>query len=249
MRPYSMDLRERVVAACDAREGSREQIAKRFGVSDRWIRKLLQQRRETGSIAPLPQNPGRKRALNDRQMERLRRLVYKRPDATLEELRRSLGVKISIAALHRAVRALDLTLKKSLVAAEQKRQDVADQRRRWKQAIADVDPSRLVFIDESGAKTNMTRLYGRAPRGKRVIEHAPGGHWCTTTMLCALRCDRIEAPLVIEGAMDSVVFRGYVEQMLVPTLHPGDVVVMDNLAPHKTLGVQEAIEATGATVG
>ncbi len=111
-----------------------------------------------------------------------------------------------------------------------------------------MDPSRLVFIDESGAKTNMTRLYGRAPRGKRVIEHAPGGHWCTTTMLCALRCDRIEAPLVIEGAMDSVVFRGYVEQMLAPTLHPGDVVVMDNLAPHKTRGVQEAIEATGATV-
>ncbi len=112
MGPYSMDLRERVVAACDAREGSREQIAKRFGVSDRWIRKLLQQRRETGSIAPLPQNPGRKRALNDRQMERLRRLIHKRPDATLEELRKSLGVKISIAALHRAVRALDLTLKK-----------------------------------------------------------------------------------------------------------------------------------------
>lgn len=113
MKPYSMDLRERVVAACDAREGTREQIADRFGVSDRWVRKLLQQRRETGSIAPLPRNPGRKRALNDRQMERLRRLIQKRPDATLKELRTSLGVKISISALDRAVRALDLTLKKS----------------------------------------------------------------------------------------------------------------------------------------
>ena len=113
MKPYSMDLRERVVAACDAREGTREQIAKRFGVSGRWIRKLLWQRRETGSIAPLPRNPGRKRALNDRQMERLRRLIQKRPDATLEELRESLGVKISIAALHRAVQALGLTFKKN----------------------------------------------------------------------------------------------------------------------------------------
>ena len=94
----------------------------------------------------------------------------------------------------------------------------------------------------------MTRLYGRAPRGRRVIEYAPAGHWCTTTMLCALRYDRIEAPLVIEGAMDSMVFRGYVEQMLVPTLHPGDVVVMDNLSAHKAQGVQEAIEAAGATV-
>ena len=113
MKPYSMDLRERVVAACDAREGTREQIAKRFGVGDRWIRKLLQRRRETDSIAPLPRNPGRKRALNDRQMERLRRLIQKRPDATLKELRRSLRVKISIAALHRAVQVLGLTLKKS----------------------------------------------------------------------------------------------------------------------------------------
>lgn len=94
----------------------------------------------------------------------------------------------------------------------------------------------------------MTRLYGRAPRGTRIVEHTPGGHWCTTTMVAALRQDRIEAPLVIEGAMDSMVFRGYVERLLVSTLRPGDVVVMDNLSPHKTLGVQEAIEAAGAAV-
>ena len=134
------------------------------------------------------------------------------------------------------------------MAAEQKRDDIADERRRWKRSIADVHPSRLVFLDEAGAKTNMTRLYGRAPRGERVIDHTPAGHWCTTTMLGALRWDRFESPLVIEGAMDSIVFRGYVERMLVPTLHPDDVVVMDNLSPHKTLGVQEAIEAAGATI-
>ena len=113
MKPYSMDLRERVIAACDAREGTHQQIAERFGVTDRWIRKLLQRRRETGSIAPFPRNPGRKRALNDRQMERLRRLIHKRPDATLVELLASLGVRVSIATLHRAVQALDLTFKKS----------------------------------------------------------------------------------------------------------------------------------------
>ncbi len=113
MKPYSMDLRERVVVACDAREGTREQIAKRFGVSDHWIRKLLQRWRETDSLAPLPRNPGRKPALSDRQMERLGRLIQKRPDATLKELRKSLRVKISIAALDRAVRRLDVTLKKN----------------------------------------------------------------------------------------------------------------------------------------
>ncbi len=113
MKPYAMDLRERAVAACDAREGTREQIAERFSVGERWIRKVLQQRRETGSITPLTWNPGRKRALNDRQTERLRCLNQKRPDATLKELRKSLGVKISIAALDRAIRRLDVTLRKS----------------------------------------------------------------------------------------------------------------------------------------
>ena len=94
----------------------------------------------------------------------------------------------------------------------------------------------------------MTRRYARAPRGQRAVEHAPAGHWCTTTMLCALRVDGIEAPLAIEGAMDSMVFRGYVQRLLVPTLRSGDVVVMDNLSPHKTQGVQDAIEAAGATL-
>ena len=81
-----------------------------------------------------------------------------------------------------------------------------------------------------------------------MIEYAPGGHGCTTTLLGALRSDRFEAPLVIDGAVDSVVFRGYVERMWPAVLRPGDVVVMDNLSPHKTVGVQEAIEAAGAAV-
>jgi len=113
MRPYSMDLRERVATACDAREGTRECTVDRFGVSDRWIRKLLQQRRETGSLAPRPRHPGRKRALNDRQMERLRRRIQQHADATLKELRDWLGVAISLSALDRAVGRLGLSLKKS----------------------------------------------------------------------------------------------------------------------------------------
>ncbi len=113
MRPYSMDLRERVVAACDAREGTREQIAKRFGVSTSWIRRVLQRRRETGSIAPLPQNAGRKPKLSDRQMAWLKRLVGKRPDATLQELKKGLRVTMSDDAMLRALRVLELPRKKS----------------------------------------------------------------------------------------------------------------------------------------
>jgi len=122
------------------------------------------------------------------------------------------------------------------------------ERARWRRAMAHVDPSRLVFLDESAAKTNLTRRRGRAPRGQRVVEHVPAGHWHTTTMLCGLGVDRVEAPLVIEGAMEAMVFRGYVERILVPVLRPGDVVVMDNLSSHKSAAVQEAIEAVGATV-
>ncbi len=113
MRPYSMDLRRRVVAACDRKDGRRIEIAERFGVSTAWIRRLLQRRRERGSIAPFPQNAGRKPALDHRRLERLRRLVARQPDATLRELKDRLGLTISNGAMIRALRELKLTLKKS----------------------------------------------------------------------------------------------------------------------------------------
>ncbi len=113
MKPYSMDLRKRVVLACDARDGSREAIAQRFGVSTAWIRRLLQRRRETGSIAPLPQRAGRKRGLDDGQMKKLKAWVRKHPDATLAEIKAGMALSLSIAAIDRALKTLGLTLKKS----------------------------------------------------------------------------------------------------------------------------------------
>jgi putative transposase len=103
-----------------------------------------------------------------------------------------------------------------------------------------------VFIDETWTATNMTRRYGRAPRGQRLVASVPHGHWKTSTFLAALRVDAITAPCVIDGAINGDIFRAYVEQLLVPTLKPGDVVVMDNLSSHKVAGVREAIEAAGA---
>jgi transposase len=94
----------------------------------------------------------------------------------------------------------------------------------------------------------MTRLRGRAPCGERLVEHAPHGHWHTTTMISAIRLTGVAAPMVIDGAMNSLVFRGYVEWLLTPTLHAGDIVVMDNLSSHKAAGVREAIEAAGASL-
>jgi transposase len=103
-----------------------------------------------------------------------------------------------------------------------------------------------VFLDETWAKTNMTRLQGRAPRGIRLIDHVPHGHWKTTTFLAALRLEGLTAPLVVDGPINGEIFRAYVEQHLAPTLRPGDQVVMDNLGSHKVAGVREAIEARGA---
>jgi transposase len=106
----------------------------------------------------------------------------------------------------------------------------------------------LVFIDETWATTNMTRRYGRAPRGQRLVAAVPHGHWKTSTFVAGLRTRGLTAPLVVDGAMNSDTFRAYVEQVLAPTLKPGDIVILDNLASHKVAGVREAIEAVGATL-
>lgn len=105
-----------------------------------------------------------------------------------------------------------------------------------------------MFLDESWTATNMVRQYGRAPCGQRLVASAPHGHWQTSTFLAALRQDRITAPCVIDGAINGETFLAYVEQFLVPTLVPGDIVVMDNLGSHKVAGVRQAIEAAGATL-
>jgi transposase len=131
-------------------------------------------------------------------------------------------------------------------AAEQQRPDVQARRAAWVADRANWDANRLVFIDESGARTNLVRQYGRCLRGRRLVSYAPHGHWKTTTFVAALRQDGFTAPMVLDGAMDGKAFLAYVQQVLVPTLSAGDLVVMDNLSSHKRAGVRESIEATGA---
>ena len=110
------------------------------------------------------------------------------------------------------------------------------------------EPDRFVFLDESGAQTNMTRLYGRAPIGQRCVDRTPHGHWKTMTMLSAIRLDGViqDATVVFDGPMNAATFLAYTQQCLAPTLRPGDLVVMDNLSSHKAIGIRQAIEAAGA---
>jgi putative transposase len=133
-----------------------------------------------------------------------------------------------------------------LRASEQDRADVARRRDQWLTYRGDVDPKRLVFIDETWVKTNMAPLRGWGPRGKRLTATAPHRRWKTMTFLAALRHDRVDAPWLIDGPINGERFRLYVEQVLAPTLTPTDIVVMDNLGSHKSKAVRRAIRATGA---
>jgi transposase len=117
----------------------------------------------------------------------------------------------------------------------------------WQARMPELDPKHLVFLDETGVRTNLVRRYGRSPKGARLVDSAPHGHWKTTTFVAALRHDRLTAPMTVDGAMNGPTFVAYVKQVLAPTLQPGDVVIMDNLAAHKHPDVQEALAAVGAT--
>lgn len=136
--------------------------------------------------------------------------------------------------------------RKTALASEQERPDIARKRARWKARQGSADLKRLVFIDETWARTNMAPLRGWAARGKRLIGRAPFGHWNTMTFVAALRCDGIVAPWVIDGPINGSIFQTYVEQVLVPALRPGDIVIMDNLGSHKRPVIRQAIRAAGA---
>ena len=129
-------------------------------------------------------------------------------------------------------------------AAEQQRPDVQQARKLWKQQ--DFDPSKLVFVDETSAKTDMARLYGRCLKGQRLVDHAPKGHWKTMTFVAGLRHDSITAPWVLDSAMNAESFKAYLKTQLAPTLNKGDIVIMDNLPAHKVGGVKEIIEGQHA---
>jgi transposase len=132
------------------------------------------------------------------------------------------------------------------VARERDRADISRRRAQWRNYQGRIDPARLVFIDETWAKTNMTRTHGWAARGERLVAKIPHGHWNTTTFLAALRHDRIDAPCLFDGPINGELFLAYVERVLAPTLKPGDIVILDNLGSHKGKAVRQVIRGVGA---
>jgi transposase len=248
MRPLSNDLRRRILEAVDNRECSRRKLAARFSVNVSTITRLLQLRRQTGSSEPRPHGGGVAPTLDQGALERLRKLVEQTPDATLEALRQKMGISGSVMIICRALQKLGLPLKKkSPHAAERDTPEVRQKRREFRREVEPIEPGRLVFVDETGVTTAMTPAYGRAPRGERVEASAPAS-WESVTVIAAMGLDGIRAPLALPGSVNAATFETYVEQVLVPALRPGDVVVFDNLSSHLGPAVFEAIERAGARV-
>jgi transposase len=248
-RAYSSDLRERLVAAVKSGM-SRREAAEIFDVAISTAVKWMQRVRDTGSWAAKPRGGSTSRL--EQHTEQILTVIKERPDATLKEILvalRKQRIRTSRTALWRFLDRHRITRKKkSLHAIEQEREDVARARRKWKREQGLLDSTKLVFIDETSVNTNMLRLYGRCPCGQRLVDHEPFGQWKTLTFVSALRHDGMVAPMLIDGPMDGELLLAYVEQCLVPTLKPDDIVVADNLVCHKVAGVVGAIEAAGATL-
>jgi transposase len=222
------------------------QIARRSLVSASFVTRLLQLPGATGSLEPRPHGGGNPAVLTPEDPERLHEVIRQQPDATLEECRRHLGASCSLMTISRAVSRLGLPRQKKIPRArEQDSPEVQERRRECCAGLAGVDPRRLVFVDECGAHTAMTRTYGRAPAGQRVYTDTPG-RWGSITPTCGLRLSGALPALAFPGATDTDLFEGDVADVLVPESRPGDVVVGDNLKPHRSEEAVEAVEAAGA---
>ncbi|MGZ9409866.1 MAG: IS630 family transposase [Methylocystis sp.] len=250
-RAYSQDLRDRVIDAALSGTPARHAAA-RFGIGDAtaivWVRRA----RETGERSARKQGQPRRSKL-DPHRDYLFGLIAVTPDLTISELLERLlaerSVKASRATLWTFLNRCGLTFKKrQLNASEQNRPDILKRREDWFDGQLDLDPEKLVFIDETWASTNMARKCGRAAKGERLRASIPHGHWKTTTFVAGLRLTGMVAPMVLDGPINGLWFQAYVDQVLVPTLAPGDIVVMDNLGSHKGAGVRKAIAAAGATL-
>jgi transposase len=246
--PYSQDLRDRVASAVSNGSSARG-AAKRFGISIGTAVRWAQRLRAEGHAEARAMGGDRRSRLTGHR-EAVLTLIAHQPDLTLEEICSVLterhGITVGRGTVSRFLASHNITLKKTLHAAEQQRPDVVEARRVFIRRQPALDPDRLVFIDETSATTNMTRRYGRCARGLRLLAPVPHGHWKTTTLVAGLRTAGITAPYVLDGALNGDIFRAYVEQILAPTLSPADIVVMDNLPCHKVAGIREAIETRGA---
>lgn len=247
MEAYGTKIRELIIDAYEEGKEAKE-IARIFKVSVPWVRKVRQRWLKFGIKSPIKQKHGPDPKLDASRRQRLAELVKQTPDSTLDELRKKLDVPVSIATVHRALDDMRLTLKKkSIRASEQDRPDVKRKREDWAECLPGLDLDKLVFLDECGINLLMTRLFGRCPRGERLVTSMPDGRWQNYTLLSAVRLSGALAPMLVDGPINGDSFATWVEEHLVPELEFGDMVIMDNLPAHKSTRVEQAIANAGCT--
>ena len=215
-------------------------VALRIGVSAASVSRWRQRAAAQGNPGPRALGGDRRSGRIEQHREQILGVLADQPDLTVEELRRALaerGLRFGFGTLHRFLVRHRMTHKKKTGhASQQDRPDVRQRRQAWAGAQARLDPGRLVFLDETGTKTNMARTHGRAPHGQRLQMSVPHGHWHTSTVIAGLTLRGMIAPCVLDGPMNRAAFGTYVERVLVPELRPGDIVIFDNLPSHKGSG-------------
>lgn len=244
MRAYSLDLRERVVRAVDLGY-KRIDIIQLFGVSRATIKRYLKQRRETGRLnrRSIPGRPPKKSTpLQAGVVAQLE--AY--PDATLEMhcqfWEQTFGMHVSTSTMSRVIRRVEWTRKKKTLGATEQDEEA---RAAWREQCKELDAKKLVVIDECGTHIGLTPLYARAPKGKRAHGKIPRNRGKNTTVISAVSWFGMGESLIIEGSTNTVAFEPYVEQVLAPSLSFGQIVLMDNLAAHKSAEVEELIQSRG----
>ena len=253
MKPYSIDLRQKIVESYEQGEGSIRQLAERFKVSSDCVFRLLKRYHQEGTLAPKPYR-GSASTLTDEHLEVLKALVEEDNDATLAQLTDRLAEKTNLrvhsSTIARALKKLRITRKKkSFKASEAYKEGKQQQRYDYWKTIQGINPANLVFIDEAGVNLAMALLYARSLCGQRAYAERPEKKGKNLSIIGAISLvGGFIAGLSFTGATDGDTFLWFVEEVLVPQLWPGAVVVMDNLSAHKVAGVEEAIEAVGARV-
>jgi transposase len=250
MKPYSQDLRDRIIEALEANVETRQEIAGTFGVSRSHVQKVWRRWRDTGNRAAQPHSGGRSRTLAT-HTERLRTEVEQQPDVTLAELCERIaqdhGPHASCSMMCRELQRLNLPRKKKVVhASERDTPRVQALRADYRETMVEFIAKHLKFIDESGVHLSFTRLYGRAAPGSRLVDatpYQPAEKW---TLVAALGLHTVEAPWMLPGNMTGDAFEVYVQRVLAPTLKRDDIVVMDRLPAHRVAGIEPLIRARGA---
>jgi transposase len=250
MKPYSLDLRQKIVTRYDAGGISQRQLAKQFGVALSFIQKLLKQRREVGNIAPKVRQTQTPSKLNTEHLIVLSEIVESNNDAILEELQQLLlertGILISRSTMARLLIKLNLTRKKkALHPSEKGSERVQRLRYEYWQMIQGILAQNLIFIDESGVNWAMTRLYARSAKGQRARGAVPQ-RGKNVSILGAISLNGLITQLALLGSTDGLTFEAFIARRLVPKLWKGACVVMDNCSIHNDAEIERLIQAAGA---